>query len=163
VGCRQLLPWDYFRLARYPDTNMHFSGITLHKWTGRHEAKFLKRVGCAHVGCLSSGACVPRNPDSLICRRKRKKNLCSLTELTRTNAFSDRRPLQPARPNLGIALIGEGPCVAEDWQSGGRVSLHRVGDPPRQRAFNPSDRDVLSPARQGLVPSLPAQNTGWPR
>src|SRR6266481_4255404 len=51
-----------FPLVRYPDTIMQFSGITLHKGAGRHEAKFLKRVSCANVGCLSSRACVPQNP-----------------------------------------------------------------------------------------------------
>ena len=100
---------------------------------------------------------------ALICRRKRKKNLSSLTKLTRTNALSESRPLQPERPNLGVALIGGGPCVAEDWQSADHLAAGRAGDPPRPRAFNPNGRDGPFQARQGLVPSLPARNIGWPR
>jgi hypothetical protein len=62
--------------------------------------------------------------------------------------------------NLGIAFIGEDQCGAGGQRSADRLGAGRVGDPPRQRAFNPNDHDEPSQARQKLAPYLPARNIG---
>src|SRR5579859_3363316 len=77
--------------------------------------------------------------------------------------FSESRRFLRKWPNAWITLIWEDPCGVASRRSAHLLAAGRVGDPPRQRAFNPNARDKLSQARRMPGPSLPAQNRYRPR
>jgi len=67
-----------------------------------------------------------------------------------------------AAEQIAAIFIRANAFAASVRGSAHRLAADRVGDPPRERAFNPIDRDKLFPASYTLVPCRLTQQTGSP-
>jgi hypothetical protein len=76
-------------------------------------------------------------------------------------SFSDSSGVMPAV--LNDSFRGAGRRGAADLGTAGRFAAGRVGDPPRQRAFNPNERDRPSQAIRKPVPYHPNWHKQRPR